>query len=222
MKSAIVTAKTLVIVSFVVLLATTYTMRSQLINLIWHIIKAEDIHLTTQLDRFKEGKATRETEYEINKARFDKAIAEYLEQLRAAALPSSNDQAKDQASRYALQQQDLAEHTWTQMLSNRPRLGMSPETREQLATVHDDFRRQQMAYFGAARTINWLIGLCAIALVTGILFLLMFEPGANRGAYVVVLVLSFVFFIGPAFYNALHVVAWRLSPPDYNRISAYD
>lgn len=59
--------------------------------------------------------------------------------------------------------------------------------------------------------------LCFIAvLVGGLLFLIMFETGNQKFVYLAVLVLSFVFMIGPSFHSIMSaIVGFLEAPPVY-------
>jgi hypothetical protein len=61
--------------------------------------------------------------------------------------------------------------------------------------------------------MNWICGVSALILVGGLLWLIMFDEGAQRIPYLVVLVLSFVFMIGPSFHSIMSAIAGFLRAP---------
>ncbi len=95
-------------------------------------------------------------------------------------------------------------------IPQRPR---SPELSDQLARINADFRAQQYRYFDSTSRLNWVTCVSALALVAGLLFLIMFETGSQRLLYLVILIVSFVFMIGPSFHSIMSAIVGLLEAP---------
>ncbi len=61
--------------------------------------------------------------------------------------------------------------------------------------------------------LNWVAWIAATALVGGLLYLIMFDPAGGRIIYFALLVMSFVFMIGPAFHSIISAIVGFLEPP---------
>ena len=95
----------------------------------------------------------------------------------------------------------------------KPSKPVSPELSDQLGKINAEFRAQQYHYFDSTSRLNWGTCVSALVLVGGLLFLTMFETGNQRFLYLVVLVLSFVFMIGPSFHSIMSAIVGFLSAP---------
>lgn len=89
----------------------------------------------------------------------------------------------------------------------------SPELSDKLGQINADFRAQQYHYFDSTSRLNWVCCASALILVGGLLFLIMFETGNQRMLYLAVLILSFVFMIGPAFHSIMSAIVGFLQAP---------
>ncbi len=98
-------------------------------------------------------------------------------------------------------------------LPNQPGKPRSPELSDQLAQMNAEFRAQQYHYFDSTSRMNWISCASALALVGGLLWLIMFDQGSQRLPYLVVLVLSFVFMIGPSFHSIMSAIVGFLRAP---------
>ncbi|MDA7681854.1 hypothetical protein N8603_05655 [Verrucomicrobiales bacterium] len=76
-----------------------------------------------------------------------------------------------------------------------------------------EFRDQQFKYFSSTSKLNWVSCLAALSLVGGLLYLLMFDLEGKRIFYLVLIVLSFVFMIGPSFHSLMSALAGFLQAP---------
>ena len=61
--------------------------------------------------------------------------------------------------------------------------------------------------------MNWIAWLAALLLVGSLLYLLMFDTEGKRIFYVVLLLLSFVFMIGPSFHSIMSAIVGFLRAP---------
>jgi hypothetical protein len=61
--------------------------------------------------------------------------------------------------------------------------------------------------------LTWVACIGALALVGGLLYLLMFDVDGRRLYYVIVLLISFVFLIGPSFHTILSTIVGFLEMP---------
>ena len=95
-------------------------------------------------------------------------------------------------------------------MRQRPR---SPEVRDQLAKINAEFRAQQFRYFDRTSSLNWVACAAALSLVGGLLYLLMFDNGGRRVFYFVILLLSFVFMIGPSLHSMMSALVGFLRAP---------
>ena len=79
--------------------------------------------------------------------------------------------------------------------------------------INADFRVRKAQYFAVSSQLNWLACAAALMLVGGLLYLLMFDPSPQRWYYLVALVVSFVFLIGPAFHSIMTGIIGFLEEP---------
>jgi bacteriorhodopsin len=84
---------------------------------------------------------------------------------------------------------------------------------DQLAQINAEFRAQQFHYFDSTSALNWVCCASALVLVGGLLSLIMFDTGSVRAFYLAVLVLSFVFMIGPSFHSIMSAIVGFLHAP---------
>ena len=98
-------------------------------------------------------------------------------------------------------------------LAARPQPPDPPEYQESLARINTEFRCRNTATSCAATVLNRIAWASALCLVGGLLYLLMFDVGNGRAFYVVLLVLSFVFLIGPSFHTIPSAVVGFLEAP---------
>ena len=89
----------------------------------------------------------------------------------------------------------------------------SPEVAEKLFEINTEFRIRKNHYFATATRLNWMACCAALLLVGGLVSLLMLDTSAQRWHYLVALVISFVFLIGPAFHSILTGIIGFLEEP---------
>ncbi|MEM1354242.1 MAG: hypothetical protein AAGC44_14755 [Planctomycetota bacterium] len=205
MPRAIVAAKIIVIVCMAMLLLTTYMLRSRVLNMVGQYINAENIVAEEQMSRFTSSSKERQQAYEAGLVRYQVQVQRYRDLL---------DMYENDFETYQQQMRD-GRPPMAPPVPTRPNPPRTPEVQEQLAKTHTQFRKTRDSYFATARTLNLLVGLCAIGLIGGILFLIMFDANQPRFAYLVVLVISFVFVVGPALHSAMTFMAYSMRPPPY-------
>ena len=94
-----------------------------------------------------------------------------------------------------------------------PRPPRSPEYKQQLMEINTEFRAQKHHYFQATSVLNWVAMAGALCLVGGLVYLLMFDTANGRLIYFFVMVLSFVFLIGPSFHSIMSAIVGFLEAP---------
>ena len=206
MNKAIIASKAVVIICMACLLLTTYMLRSQVLSLINSIIDGEDIVEVELMDRFEASEPDRKAAYEAALGRYEIQMKRYRELL--------NLYQKDPEA-YARQTRE-GRPVGAPPVPFKPEPPQTPEVQQQLAETNAEFRQTRQRYFKNAKRLNMFVGLCAIGLIGGLLFLIMFDPEKSRLAYLVVLVVSFVFVIGPALHSVVSLMAYGLQPPPYS------
>jgi len=205
MNKAIAAAKLVLVLSTVGLLVISYGLRSRLLAMIWQSVSAQDIVATDQMRQYRESATDRETEYKARLAAFDAEMKVYLARIDLFVTDRDAYRRETQDGR-ALQ---------APMLPVKPRPPRSPAVQDQLAQANEVFRTEREAYFRIAPAMNILAACFAIGVVGSLLFLICFDPRNGRIGYILVLVLSFVFLIGPALYSLITASVYRMPPPVY-------
>ncbi len=193
--------KYVTIAAFLVLLCSTYYLRSQVLKLNQIRFSSEDARAEETLRELKQSYPVRVAEYEVQEKNYELQMAHYKEMLELY---------RTNYDEYVKRLTDQYRPPQTPRKPQRPR---SPELSEQLAKNNADFRTQQYQYFESASSLNWVSCTAALILVSGLLFLTMFETGTQRIFYLVVLTISFVFMIGPSFHSIMSAIAGFLRPP---------
>ena len=201
MSKALVAAKYIAIASFAVTLFATYYLRSEVLELSKirfsaDQFRAEDSQRERQQsypDRSAEYQAQTK-HYEIQQEHYRTMLALYRSDYREYVK-----RIKDQYSPPGLPM--------------KPQKPQSPELSDGLANINMQFKNQQYHYFDSASQLNWICCVSALVLVASLLFLMMFETGGQRILYLAVLILSFVFMIGPAFHTIISAIVGFLEAP---------
>jgi hypothetical protein len=95
----------------------------------------------------------------------------------------------------------------------RPQPPEPPEVQEKLSRINLEFRTRKARYFVMTSRLNWAAWVAALALTGGLLYLLLFDRAGPRLIYLAVLLLSFVFLIGPSFHSILTTIVGFLEAP---------
>ncbi len=204
MNKALALIKIVTVAAFMVTLWTTYHLRSEVLTLSRVRFSSESLRAEDALREMKASYPVRVAEYEIQMKNHELEMAHYQEML---ALYHTN---------YHAYVTRLKDGYRPPQLPQKPQKPKSPELSDKLASINAEFRAQQLHYFDSSRLVNWVCCVSALVLVGGLLFLVMFETGNTRILYVVVLVLSFVFMIGPSFHSIMSaIVGFLKAPPIY-------
>ena len=194
-------AKFITIISFLVLLFSTYFLRSKVLELNTIRMSSQNVmaeeaekNLSESLpDRTKEYQNSLK-QYEIQKKHYDEMLdlyesdyEEYVKRIKDKFVPPS--------------------------MPRSPSKPVSPELSDEMQKIAIEFRKKQSHYFESTSKLNWVSCVAALALVGGLLYLLLFDLEGKRLFYVVLLVLSFIFMIGPSFHSIMSALAGFLQAP---------
>jgi len=194
-------AKLLAITGFLVLLFSTYYIRSEVLTLNTIRFSASNAKSDEHLKELAETYPERTTAYDAQMKQYDIELEHYKKMLHLY---------KTDYKTYVKRRQD---HYSPPQLPRKPEKPKSVEFSDKLARINAEFRRQQHNYFKSARRLNRVSCLAALTLVGSLLYLLMFDIEGKRGFYIVILVLSFVFMIGTSFHSILSAIVGMLRPP---------
>lgn len=201
MNKTITIAKYITILAFMVLLSSTYYLRSEILELNTIRFSSTNIKADEVIKELKESLPLRKAEYEMQSKHYDVQIKHYENMLNLY----NNDydefikRKKDEFS--------------PPSLPSKPRKPKSPELSDKLAKIQAEFRAQQYDYYHSTSKLNWVACIAALTLVGGLLYLLMFDAGRERLYYIVVLVMSFIFMIGPSFHSIMSAIVGFMKPP---------
>ena len=197
----IVLAKTSVLLGFLALLSTTYYLRSEVLALSRIRFSADDARARYELERMKLAFPDRLERHRVETKNYELQLEHYKEMLDLYR--------KD----YGAYVQRLKDAYQPPQLPVRPQPPDTPEFQETLAQINTDFRARKYHYFRITGALNGAAWAAAMALVGGLLYLLLFDVEGQRWLYGVVLVLSFVFLIGPSFHSILSAIIGFLAAP---------
>jgi len=201
MNRGIKAAKLIGIGGFLVLLFSTYYLRSQVLKLNTIRFSAGNVKADESLKERKETYPVRVAEYEANMKHYEIEMTHYTEMLELF---------KTNYDEYVKRRKD---HYAPPQMPSKPQRPRSLEVSDKLAEINAEFREQQYGYFHSTSNLNWVACVAALLLVGSLLYLLMFDTESKRIFYVIVLVLSFVFMIGPSFHSILSAIVGFLRPP---------
>lgn len=193
--------KVVTILAFMATLFSTYYLRSEVLKLNEIRFSADNIRAEEDIQKMKDSMPTRMAEYEVQKQNYDLQMEHYEEMLELYRTD------------YDEYVQRLEDEYHPPRMPSKPEMPRDPEVSRRLADINKEFRDQQYHYFKTTADLNWLCCISALALCGGLLCLIMFEEGKQRIFYVVVLVLSFVFMIGPSFHSIMSAIAGFLQAP---------
>ena len=154
-----------------------------------------------ELRQLKESQPLREEEYQVAQENYDLQMEHYEEMLEIYQ------------SDYDEYVRRLDDEYHPPRMPSKPNPPRSPEMSNQLAEVNVEFRKQQFHYYKTTSVLNWLCCLSSLSLTGGLLFLIMFDVTSQRIFYLAVLVLSFVFMIGPSFHSIMSAIVGFLQAP---------
>ena len=204
MNRAITITKLLTIVAFMITLSATYYLRSEVLTLNKIRFSADNVRAEDNLREMTESYPVRLVEYDAQSKHYELRMDHHTRMLELYRT-DYDEYVKRIKDKYA-----------PPPLPRRPVKPQSPELSDQLGRINADFRAQQYHYFDSTSRLNWVTCASALILVGGLLFLAMFETGNQRLLYLVVLILSFVFMIGPSFHSIMSaIVGFLNAPPAY-------
>ena len=201
MKRAITIAKLITIVAFMITLSATYYLRSEVLTLNKIRFSADNVRAEDHLREMTESYPVRLAAYEVQLKHYELQTDHYNQMLQLYGTDYDE---------YVRRLKDKYEPP---RLPRKPSKPVSPELSDQLGKINADFRAQQYHYFDSTSRLNWITCASALVLVGGLLFLTMFETGNQRLMYLVVLLLSFIFMIGPSFHSIMSAIVGFLNAP---------
>jgi len=193
-------AKWISLLGFVVLLSTTYLLRGEALTL-------SRIGFSAEKEKAELDERRAEETYPDRVARHAVAVKNYDLQLQhhQTMLELYTTNYEEYSRR--IQQQYIPPQ-----LPQQPEPPPPPEFEKRMTEIRTEFRLQKFRYFWITSSFNWVAWLAALALAGGLVFLLLFDLNGSRLFYVVVLIISFVFMIGPSFHTMMSLMVGGLQP----------
>ena len=199
--SSIKIAKFITIISFLVLLFSTYFLRSKVLELNTIRMSSQNVmaeetekNLNNSLPQRTKEYENKLKQYEIQKKHYDEMLdlyqsdyEEYVKRIKDKFVPPR--------------------------MPPNPVKPLSPELSDEMQKISIEFRKKQSHYFESTSRMNWISCVAALTLVGGLLYLLLFDLQGKRLFYMVLLVLSFIFMIGPSFHSLMSALAGFLQAP---------
>ena len=199
--SSIKIAKFITIISFLVLLFSTYFLRSKVLELNTIRMSSQNVmaeetekNLNNSLPQRTKEYENKLKQYEIQKKHYDEMLdlyqsdyEEYVKRIKDKFVPPR--------------------------MPPNPVKPLSPEISDEMQKISIEFRKKQSHYFESTGKMNWVSCVAALTLVGGLLYLLLFDLQGKRLFYMVLLVLSFIFMIGPSFHSLMSALAGFLQAP---------
>jgi hypothetical protein len=201
MERALTIAKLITIVAFMITLSATYYLRSEVLTLNKIRFSADNVRAEDHLNEMRESYPVRLAAHEVQLKDYDLQMDHYNQMLQLYRTDY------DEYVRRLKDKYKPPQLPW------KPSKPVSPELSDRLGKINADFRAQQYHYFDSTSRLNWITCASALILVGGLLFLTMFETGNQRLMYLVVLVLSFIFMIGPSFHSIMSAIVGFLNAP---------
>lgn len=200
-KSLIVIAKLGAIAGFLLLVFGTYTLRSKVLVLSEIRFSADNVRVENDIEQMQEAFPTRLEEYAASLKQYELQMEHYEEMLNLY---------QNDYDAYVQRLEDKYKVPRMPTAPNKPR---SPEISRQLYEINADFRREKHDYFEEAIGLNRVATVAAMMLVGCLIFLMMFDSESPRWHYLVALVISFVFLIGPSFHSIMTGLIGILEAP---------
>lgn len=195
-------AKVISILGFLVLLASTYFLRSEVLTLNTIRSSADETRANYELEQFKK-------DFEYEKDRYKMAMKHY-EEVETKHYEKMLDLYRTDYDKYVR----LGEYDRRPpRLPTKPNPPRPPEYTQKLMEINTEFRVQKHHYFAVTSVLNWLALAAALCLVGGLLYLIMFDVANARLFYCLILVLSFIFMIGPSFHSIISAIVGFLEAP---------
>lgn len=194
-------AKVIAISGFLVLLTTTYYLRTEVLTLNKIRFSADETRAEYEIDQLQKDYPDAVHRHEVALKNFDLQMEHYQEML---SLYQTD---------YDAYVQRIKDEYVPPRLPNRPSPPRPPEYTKKLTEINAQFRARKHHYFAVTSRLNWVAWLAALGLAGGLLYLIMFDTAGPRLIYFVTLVLSFVFMIGPSFHSIISAIVGFLEAP---------
>ncbi len=200
-RKLITVAKLMVLFGFLVLVLSTYYLRSEVLALSRILFSAEEFRTSNELEQLRESYPDRVKQYDAELKDYKLKQKHYREML---------EMYQNDYDEYVKRIKDKYK---TPNLPQAPEKPDSPEVAEKIFEINADFRARKHQYFEASTTLNWLACIAALLLVGGLVYLLLFDDQGQRWHYLAALIISFVFLIGPAFHSIMTGIIGLLQEP---------
>jgi len=197
----ILVAKLMAVVGFLALVVCTYYLRSEVLALSHIRFSADEIRAKNELKRQRDSYPDRVKQHEAAMKQYELQTEHYRKML---------DLYEHDYEEYVKRTKDKYHPPSFPVSPSKPN---SPEVAEELFKINTDFRIRKNQYFATSTRLNWFACGAALMLVGGLLYLLMFDREGQRWYYLVALVISFVFLIGPAFHSIMTGLIGLLEAP---------
>src|SRR3990172_4505015 len=194
-------AKVVAITSFLVLLSTTYYLRTEVLKLNEIRFSADEARAKYEMEELAKEHPRNIERYNVELKNYELQTKHYQEML---ALYESD---------YESYAKRLKDEYQPPQLPYQPLPPKPPEYTRKLSEINAQFRTQKHHYFEATSSLNWVAWIAAVGLVGGLLWLVMFDTAGSRLVYFMTLVLSFVFIICPSFHSILSAIVGFLEAP---------
>lgn len=194
-------AKLAAVAGFLVLLASSYYLR-------WEVLTLNRIRFAADETRSRYEIEAVNDSFPEQLALYDVAVKNYELQKQ-----HYNEMLELYQTDYDAYVQRLKDEYQPPQLPSQPSRPRPPEYTQELTRINTEFRAQKYHYFSTTSALTWVAAVAAVSLAGGLLWLILFDPVSNRLIYLLVLVLSFVFLIGPSFHSILSAVVGFLEAP---------
>lgn len=200
-KTCVPAMKFVAIVSFMVTLFGTYHLRSQVLKLNEIRFQSDNARADQEMLELKASYPDRIAQHEIELKNYELQVNHYQEMLELY---------RNDYDSYAKRLEDKYVPPQMPRMPSKPR---SPELADTLVEYNHLFRDQQLHYFESSLTLNWVSCISSLLLVGSLLYLVMFDEGIGRFLYLAILIISFVFMIGPSFHSIMSAIVGFLRAP---------
>jgi len=194
-------AKVIAITGFLVLLTTTYYLRTEVLTLNKIRFSADETRAEYEIEELEKNYPDEVERHKVALKNFDLQMKHYQEMLELYQTD------------YDAYVQRIKDEYVPPQLPHRPSPPRPPEYTKKLVEINAQFRARKHHYFKVTSGMNWVAWLAAIGLAGGLLYLIMFDAGGPRLIYFITLVLSFVFMIGPSFHSIISAIVGFLEAP---------
>lgn len=197
----IVFAKLSTIVGFLTLLIITYWLRAEVLGLSRIRFSADQKKVELEEKNQRESFPDRQKEHEVAVKNYELQVKHYDKMMEVYV--------RDLDEYAALEKNRIQ----PPQLPHRPAAPSAPEVTDQFRTIQTEFIQRRYRYFVISEYGNWIACLAALSLVGGLLYLIMFDLNSNRLFYFLLLVLSFVFLIGPSLQSVMSALIGLMHGP---------